>query len=88
MVILGIHQYYIDQNFPNVTKMSKDKIQYLEIIPFNENDKITRDDGIKCQRRTQRVGGGMFAGNKEILLKYFDIYHDMFKKYRQVRRFT
>jgi len=80
---------FINWPSPNrIKQIPKDKVLLLEVIPFTDNElKCINKDYIPLFQFTNRIGGTIFGGGKDILLKWHDLYYEMLEHFISIDRF-
>jgi hypothetical protein len=78
-------------NWPNplrVSQMNKHKVLLLSVIPFTNSElECSCKENLPLFQFTNRIGGTIFGGGKEILLKWHDLYYDMIEYFISINRF-
>ena len=78
-------------NWPNparVEQMDKSKVLLLSVVPFSTLElECTSKEDLPLFQFTNRIGGTMFGGGKEILLKWHDLYYEMLEYFISIGRF-
>jgi hypothetical protein len=78
-------------NWPNpsrISKMNKNKVLLLSVVPFTSSElNCFNKEDLPLFQFTNRIGGTIFGGGKEILLKWHDLYYEMVEYFISINRF-
>jgi len=78
-------------NWPNperISQMPKNKVLLLSVQPFTDFELSCKTkDELPLFQFTNRIGGTIFGGGKEILLKWHTLYYDMLEHFISIDRF-
>ena len=69
--------------FPDISKINKNKVNFIQIIPFTEVEK--RNVMLEVDDRflfVNRIDSGHFVGNKEAILLLSDVYQDILDEFK------
>lgn len=77
------------RNWPKteILKSIGNKITLLEINEFNNNELILNNDIPISFQYVNRIGGGIIAGSKKILLEWINIYYKTLEDFIEINRF-
>lgn len=80
---------YIDWPNPaRISEMDKTKVLLLSVVPFTESElECGTKENLPLFQFTNRIGGTMFGGGKEVLLKWHDLYYEMVEYFISIGRF-
>ena len=78
----------IYRNWPKTKVLSSigDKVTLLEVNRFDMNE-FEFEDMPKSFQYVNRIGGGVIAGSKKVLLKWTQLYYEMLEKFIEINRF-
>jgi hypothetical protein len=75
-------------NWPNISHVPKDKVLLLSVNPFTSDELSCHTiENVPSFQFANRIGGTMFGGGKEILLKWHDIYYNTLEYFISINRF-
>jgi hypothetical protein len=78
-------------NWPNpsrISQMNKNKVLLLSVIPFTDAElQCFNKEDLPLFQFTNRIGGTIFGGGKEVLLKWHDLYYEMVEYFISIDRF-
>ena len=78
-------------NWPNPEKIStldKNKVLLLSVQPFTPEElQCHSEGGLPVFQFTNRIGGTIFGGGKEVLLQWHDKYYEMLEYFISIGRF-
>jgi len=78
-------------NWPNPEKIStldKNKVLLLSVQPFTPEElQCHNKGGLPLFQYTNRIGGTIFGGGKEVLLQWHDKYYEMLEHFISIGRF-
>jgi hypothetical protein len=83
------HQSFLPrfQTFPSVQKLHKDKITFLQIDKFKENDKLNVFNVDERFIYLNRIGGTMFACHKDTIVKFVSKHQELLQVFTNKRKF-
>ena len=68
-------------NYPNINRLECDKITFLQLNPFSSLELENIDQADNRFLYTIRIGGGIFGGRSDILLKFSALYDNVLKEF-------
>lgn len=75
--------------WPHVNRFKKDKLTVLSVVPFNRDEKIILGNGLTPSfKYVNRIGGTMFGGHKDVVMKWHKLYYDHLELYFQHNYFA
>lgn len=78
-------------NWPNPEKvphLNKEKVLLLSVVPFTENELLCfSKETLPLFQFENRIGGTMFGGGKDVLLKWHALYYNMLEYFISIDRF-
>jgi hypothetical protein len=78
-------------HWPNPTRINsldKNKVLLLLIQPFTQDEwKCNSKETLPSFQFANRIGGTIFGGGKDVLLKWHDKYYDMLEYFISIKRF-
>jgi hypothetical protein len=77
------------QNFPLASRLPTDRILLNSVLPLNDDDVVTRPDGIYGDfLRRDRIVGGLWGGDKHGCKRWLAAYESMLIRYFTAGRFA
>ena len=71
-----------------IKQLPKNKVLLLEVFPFKEEELHCKTkEKLPSFQFTNRIGGTIFGGGKEALLKWHDLYYNMLEYFISINRF-
>lgn len=78
-------------NWPNpirIKQIPKSKVLLLQVYPFKQEELQCKvKEKLPSFQFTNRIGGTIFGGGKEVLLKWHDLYYNMLEYFISINRF-
>jgi hypothetical protein len=78
-------------NWPNPEKIAqqdKNKVLLLSVVPFMMPELLCNfKEELPSFQFTNRIGGTIFGGGKDVLLKWHDLYYEMLEYFISIDRF-
>jgi hypothetical protein len=74
--------------WPNTARIPKDRVLLLSVVPFTENELLAYSrETLPSFQFMNRIGGTIFGGGKDVLLKWHNKYYDMLEYFISTKRF-
>ena len=71
-----------------IATLDKNKVLLLSVQPFNPGElQCNHKEGLPLFQFTNRIGGTIFGGGKDILLQWHDKYYEMLEYFISIGRF-
>ena len=78
-------------NWPNpqrVAQLDHSKVLLLSVVPFTDSELLCdTKENLPLFQFTNRIGGTMFGGGKEVLLRWHDAYYNTLEYFISISRF-